>query len=111
VIDRADSFKLLGVYISSDMSWDFHVDYIVKKVVKRTFCIKTLVHSGIRPHDVIQVYCSVIHTILEYACPVWHPGLTKKLSKEIECIQNRCLKIVVPTLSYSRALDEAKLDA
>jgi hypothetical protein len=47
---------------------------------------------------------------LEYACPVWHPGLTKKLSKEIECIQKRCLKMVFPTLSYSRALDEAKLD-
>jgi hypothetical protein len=36
--------------------------------------------------------------------------LNKKLSKEIECIQKRCLNMVFPTLSYSRALDEAELD-
>jgi hypothetical protein len=111
-IDSVDLFKLLEVYISYDLSWDFHVDYIVKKVVKRRpiFCIRTFVNRGIRPHDVIQVYCSVIRTVYEYACRVWHPGLTKKLSTEIECIRKRCLKIVFPTLSYSRDSDEAKLD-
>ncbi len=35
VIHHVHSFKLLGVYISSDLSWDFHVEYIVKKVAKR----------------------------------------------------------------------------
>jgi hypothetical protein len=110
VIDRVNSFKLLGVYISSDLSWDFHVDYMIKKVVKRMFCIRTLVHSGVGHEDIVHVYCSVIRSVLEYACPVWHPGLTKKLSKEIESIQKRCLKLVFPMLSYSQALNEAKLD-
>jgi hypothetical protein len=62
--------NFLAVYISSDLSWDFHVDYIVKKAVKCMFCIRTLVHSGIRSQDVIQVSCSVTHSALEYACPV-----------------------------------------
>jgi hypothetical protein len=112
VIDRVNSFNLLGVYISSDLSWDFLADYIINKVglVRLIFCIRTLVHSGMRLQDVIQVYCSVIHAVLECTCPVWHPGLTKKFAKEIECIQKWCLKIVFPTWSYSRALDEAKLD-
>jgi hypothetical protein len=43
VTGRVDSF--IGVYISSDLSWDFHVVYIVKKVVKRPFYIRTLVHN------------------------------------------------------------------
>jgi hypothetical protein len=37
-------------------------------------------------------------------------GLTKRISKEIECIKKRCLKMVFPKLSYSRALHETKLD-
>ena len=32
----------------------------------------------------VYIYCSVIRSVLEYACPVWHPGLTSKLSKDIE---------------------------
>jgi len=28
---------------------------------------------------------------LEYACAVWHPGLSTKLSKDIERVQKRCL--------------------
>jgi hypothetical protein len=64
VIGRVDSFKFIGVYIASDLSWDFHVDYIVKKVVKRSFYIRTLVHNGIRLQDVIQVYCSVNRSVL-----------------------------------------------
>jgi hypothetical protein len=42
VIDCVNSFKLLGVYIASDLSWDFHVDYMIKKVVKHLFCIRSL---------------------------------------------------------------------
>lgn len=61
------------------------------------FCIKTLVHCGVELEDIVQVYCSVIRFVLKYACPVWHPGLTEKLSKEIKRIQKQCLKIIFPT--------------
>ena len=34
-IERVEHFKLLGVIISSDLSWDAHVDYLLSKVAKR----------------------------------------------------------------------------
>lgn len=43
---------------------------------------------------------------LLYTCSAWHPDLSKKLSKEIECVQKRCQRTVIPSLSYSRALNE-----
>ena len=46
---------------------------------------------------------------MEYACAVWHPGLSTKLSKDIERVQKRCLKVIYPTLSYSEALEESGL--
>jgi len=84
------TFKLLGVITSSDLSWDSRVTYILHKVGKRMYCINYLGQSDIPTCDILCVCCSVIRSILEYACAVWHPSLTKKLSQDIECAQNHC---------------------
>ena len=76
-IERVQTFKLLGVHISNDLSWDVHVEYMLKKVAKRMYCINCLIRIGADASDIISVYCSIIRSILDYACPVWHPGSTK----------------------------------
>jgi hypothetical protein len=48
--------------------------------------------------------------VLEYACPVWHPGLNKKQTSYIERIQKRCLKLIYPEHSYSDALQMSGLE-
>jgi len=78
-IDRVTTFKLLGMIISSDLSWDSHVTYILHEIAKRMYCINYLVRSGVPTFDILCVYCSVIRSVLEYACAVWHPGLTKQI--------------------------------
>ena len=35
--DRVTTFKLLCVFISSDLSWDYHVMYLLRKVAKRMY--------------------------------------------------------------------------
>ena len=59
---------------------------------------------GFSTKDIIDVYCALIRPVLEYASPVWHCGLTKSLSDDIERVQQRCLRIVLQLLSYSDAL-------
>jgi len=46
-IERVTNFKLLGVMISSDLSWEAHVHYMLGKVAKRMFCIHYLVRAGV----------------------------------------------------------------
>ena len=58
---------------------------------------------------IVYIYCSVVRSVLEYACAVWHPGLSNKLSKDIERVQKRCLKIIYSNLSYSEALEKSGL--
>jgi len=108
-IDRVTNFKLLGVFISSDLSWDTHVTYMLQKAAKRMHCTIYLVKAGIPVNDILCVYCTVIRSILEYACPVRHPGLTKKLSKDIERVQKRCLKLLYQNFSYREALNQSGL--
>jgi len=103
-IERVPVFKLLGIVFSSDLSWQHHVDYIIKKASKRYFVIYNLNRARISPEDIVTVYCSLIRSILEYACPVWHSGLTTAQNNDIERVQKRCLRIVYPELSYRDAL-------
>ena len=62
-------------------------------------------------HDLAQIYCTFVRPILEYACQVWHFSLTEKLSNQIEQIQKRAVKTILPNLSsYSERLVFLKLD-
>ena len=60
--------------------------------------------TGLSIDDALSVYCSLIRSIIEYACPVWHGGLTKGQSEATDGMQSRCLKIVFPELSNKDAM-------
>jgi hypothetical protein len=75
-IERVDSFKLLGVIFSSDLSWGQHVSYMLNKISKRYYLIFELSRIGIPHHEIILIYCAIIRSVLEYARAVWHSGLT-----------------------------------
>ena len=47
VIVRVHEFKILGVILSSDLTWTKHVKYIVSKASKRIFAICHLVRCGL----------------------------------------------------------------
>ena len=49
----------------------------------------------------MPIYQSLIRSLLEYACPVWHCVLPRSL----EGLQRRALRIALPDCSYSEALE------
>ena len=50
------------------------------------------------------VQTTTVRSVLEYARPVWHCGLSQTQSQEIEQVQRRCFKIIFLSLSYREAL-------
>ena len=44
-IERVSSYKLLGVYLNNDLSWNLHCDYITKKANKRLYILR-IVYYG-----------------------------------------------------------------
>ena len=76
-IERVSQAMVLGVTISSDLSWNAHVDEIISKARKRVYMIYQLKRAGINQNDLIRIYVSVIRPVVEYACPVWHTNLPK----------------------------------
>ena len=61
--------------------------------------------------DLVKVYTSLVRPIAEYACQVWHAGLTKAQIDMIESIQERVLKIIYPDNDTEEALSLSKLDS
>jgi hypothetical protein len=58
--------------------------------------------SGLCP--IVKVYCVCVRPILEYTCEAWHNNLPVYLSKQIEQIQKRALRIIYPSFTYSQAM-------
>ena len=57
-IERVTQAKVLGVTISSDLSWTAHVDEIVSKAGKRVYMIYHLKRAGINQIDLVRIYVS-----------------------------------------------------
>ena len=73
-IDNVQYAKLLGVTISSDLTWNKHVENIIAKAGKRVYMLYQLKIAGICQHDLVTIgiyYVSVIRPVLEYAYTVW----------------------------------------
>ena len=53
--------------------------------------------------QLVQVYCSIVRSVLEYAFPVW-AALPKYLDDAIESVQKRALRIVLTNCHYDDAI-------
>jgi hypothetical protein len=100
---------MLGLTISSDLTWNKHIDNIVAKAAKRVYMLYHLKCAGVQQHDLLNIYLSVIRPMLEYACPVWHTCLPQYLSDKIEAIQKRALRLIYPGDSITTILAEKNI--
>ena len=80
-----------------------YISMIVTKASKRLHILRVLRRGGIPPHDLITIYYALIRSTLEYCCTVWHCGLPMYLSEQVEKIQKRALRIILPGRSYGEA--------
>ena len=108
-VETVSCLKLLGVYITSDLTWSVHCDHIIKKSNRRFHALRKL-KKRVASHDVLLVYCTIIRPILEYASVVF-ANLPQSLSKDLEKFQRRALSIIHPNCSYEDALKEAGIDS
>ena len=87
--------KLLGVHISSDLKWDLHIQKIIAKANKCIFILIMARKFRFSIPTLITLYQWYVRTTLEYAAPVWHPGLTEHQHTMLERVQRRCLRIIL----------------
>ena len=82
--------KYLGVYLSHDMKWCCHIDYIANKALRVLGLIKHLLYDA--PGKVkLIAYVTLRRPLLEYACEIWDP--TTQITK-LENMQSKATRSV-----------------
>ena len=94
-IEVVTSVKLFGLTISNNLKWNAHIKNVIKKESSRLYQLRQLKRAKGDPACIRPV---------SDACQVFHNGLPKYLSEELENIQRRALRIISPVLSYQEAL-------
>ena len=79
-LERVASINLLGITISDDLTWSSHVNGTKKKVNEYMHSLTLLRRSKVSGSDIVEIFCTMIFPILDYATAVWHPGLTDELT-------------------------------
>ena len=95
ILEVVSHIKLVGVILSNDMRWKQNTDYICQKANKKLWILRRLKQYELDPFNIFDVYCKEVRSLLELAVPVWHSGLTKAESKQIESIQKTAFKIIL----------------
>lgn len=63
-VERATSFKFLGIRISQDLNWSTNCSYLVKKAHQRLFFLRTLKKTHLSSDILVNFYRCTIESIL-----------------------------------------------
>ena len=107
-IEKINVTKILGLWISEDLSWDRNTTEICRRAYSRMSMLTKLKYAGVSRDDLLDVYKLFIRSIAENCVIAFH---SISQATDIERIQKVCLKIILGDLytSYSDALELVSL--
>lgn len=91
-LERVDKYKYLGVFISKDLSWKYHVEQLCLKAARTLGFLKRTLFLA-PPQVKMLAYNSLVRSKLEYAAVIWSPH-QKYLIEKLEIVQNNALRFV-----------------
>ena len=89
LLEQVETFKYLGVLLSSDLSWYSHISSIctkVKKLLYRRFS------NNVQSERLLEMYKLLVRPHLEYVAPVWDLRLLGDI-KSLENVQKLGVKM------------------
>ena len=91
-LSRVDSYPYLGVVISSDLRWRYHIDSVCAKATRTlNFVKRNCYRCSIEAKTL--AYVSLVRPHLEYASAAWDPFTARDI-KELEMVQRRAARFV-----------------
>ena len=94
-LDVITETKLVGVIISDDLKWQRNTDYICQRARTKLLTLRRLMKLNFYLLHILDVYTKEVRSLLELAVPVWHSGLNKLQSAQIERVQKTAFRIIL----------------
>ena len=104
-IEAVNSAKLLGITISNKLTWNAHVNEVVKKEGKKLYFLVQLKRARLPPSDLVLFYLSCVRSKVDYGVLAFYNALPQYLKNEFVCTEKRALSIILPSMSYNKACE------
>lgn len=105
-LEEVTSYKYLGVHITSNLSWQTHINHITNNANRMLGYLRR--NFSMAPVNVkLLLYKTLIRPKLEYASSVWDPGV-EYLTNAIESVQNRSVRFILANYSRTASVTSMK---
>ena len=71
-LQPVNQLRDLGVLFSKDLSWSPHINSIANKARQKASWVLSVFHTR-STAIMLTLYKSMVRSLLEYCCPLWHP--------------------------------------
>ena len=110
VLDRVQSYKYLGLTLTSNMSWSPHINICCNKTRKLIGLLYRRFYQHASSSTLLKLYCSFLRPHLEYASIVWNPSLKGEIDR-LEEVQKFALRVCLKSwdTNYEELLASSNL--
>ena len=110
-VEQVDSFKLLGVTISNDLSWAVHTDLSLKKAHQRLYFLRQLRKFKVSSSIMSQFYRAAVESLLTFSITVWYSSSCQSEKDKLEKVVRAASNIIgrdLPSVDSLHTLHMAK---
>jgi hypothetical protein len=101
---RVNVYKYLGIHITSDLSWDTHINYVCSQANRALGFVRR--QLGKCAVDVkLKAYTTLVRPHLEYASCSWDPH-TDSHADQIEMVQHRAARFILGRYSHHESVTQ-----
>ena len=93
-VARVDTYTYLGIVLNNKLSWGDHVDFIVKKLSSRMYCLRKLNSFHITPEILNVFYSSTIVSVWRYCLVCWGGNVSKREKRRIDSIVRKAERVI-----------------
>ena len=86
--------RILGFYFETKPTVKTHIEMTIKKARRRYWVLRHLKLFGFDQKELVQVYSSLVRSVVEYCHVVYHSLLTGEMEADLERVQFQALKCI-----------------
>ena len=107
----SEEVKILGFIFDRSPTVEAQVKNIIGKTRRRYWVLRHLRRFGLSEQELLDVYKSVVRSVIEFSAVVYHSMLTIEQSKSLERLQMQSLKCIYGVqYSYRKLLEITGLE-
>ena len=104
ILQKVQHTKLLGIVIDENLSFNKHIDHLIKKISPKIAVLHRLRYR-LPVSSLNQIYLAIVQSTFDYCLSVW--GNTSKQNlKAIQCLQNRAARAVTGIFDYNYSVSK-----